>query len=79
MDYDRDKLDEVVLALLSLTMFSDGPCTRAWKGLDWDVMDRLHAGGYISDPKSKAKSVMMTEEGEQRARELFKQHLGLHK
>jgi hypothetical protein len=24
MDYDRDKVDEMVLALLSLTMFKDG-------------------------------------------------------
>ena len=27
-------------------------------------MDRLHTKGYISDPKSQAKSVVMTEEGE---------------
>ena len=25
MDYDQDKVDEMVLALLSLTMFGDGP------------------------------------------------------
>ena len=29
----------------------------------WDAMDRLHAKGYISDPKSKAKSVVLTQEG----------------
>jgi Mn-dependent DtxR family transcriptional regulator len=34
-------------------------------------MDRLHAQGFISDPKSKAKSVVLTEEGERRAEELF--------
>jgi hypothetical protein len=38
----------------------------------------LHERGYISDPKSKAKSVVMTEEGERRAaaRELLAQHRG---
>jgi hypothetical protein len=74
MEYDRDKVDEVVLALLSLTMFEDRPALRAWKGHDWDALDRLHKKGYISDPKSKAKSVLMTEEGAQRSRDLFEKH-----
>ena len=74
MDYNRDKVDEMVLALLTLTMFEDRYETRAWKGQDWDVMDRLHERGYISDPKSKAKSVAMTEAGEQLARELSARH-----
>jgi hypothetical protein len=30
-------------------------------------MERLHAKGYISDPKSKTKSVVFSEEGERRA------------
>jgi hypothetical protein len=60
MDYDQDKVDEMVLALLWLTPAGDG---RAWKGHDWDALDRLHAKGYISDPKSKAKSVVLSEEG----------------
>ena len=34
-------------------------------------MDRLHEKGYISDPKSKAKSVVLSPEGLSRARELF--------
>ena len=47
---------------------------RAWKSHDWDVLDRLHAKGYISDPKGKAKSVVLSPEGLRRARELFEQH-----
>jgi hypothetical protein len=73
-EYDEDKIDEMVLALLYLTMFEDKPGYRAWKGHDWDSLDRLHAKGYISTPASKAKSVMMTEEGVKRARELFAKH-----
>ncbi len=74
MDYDREKVEETVLALLWLTL--DG-YRRAWKSHDWGVLDRLHERGYISDPKSKAKSVLLTEEGEQRARELFARHFGV--
>lgn len=64
MEYDEDKVDEMVLALLFLTTFEESPYgARAWKGYDWKVLDRLDAKGYISDPKSKAKSVVVTEGG----------------
>lgn len=71
MDYDTEKVDETVLALLFLTSFDDGPATRAWKGHDWEAMNRLHEKGYISDPKSKAKSVVLTPEGKRLSEELF--------
>ena len=75
MDYDHDKVDEMVLALLCLTITDEDEWgARTWKSHDWDVMDRLHAKGYISDPKSKAKSVVLSPEGLQRARELFELH-----
>jgi hypothetical protein len=55
MEYDEGKVDEMVLALLYLTMFDNKPGWRAWKSHDWDAMDRLHEKGYISDPKSKGQ------------------------
>jgi len=76
MEYDDTKLDEVVLALLHLNAFTHHGVTRAWKGFDWDSLDRLHRGGLISDPKSKAKSVVLTEEGAQLAEALFRRHFG---
>jgi len=48
-----------------------------WKGMDWDAMDRLHDKGYIGNPKTKAKSVTLTEKGERLSEELFKKHFGL--
>ena len=74
MDYDRDKVDDAVLALMALNFHSDRYETRAWKSFDWDAMDRLHTKGYISDPKSKAKSVVLSEEGERLSQELFERH-----
>jgi hypothetical protein len=71
MEYDMDKVDEAVLALLYLNFFGDQGAIRAWKGFDWDAMDRLHEKGFISEPKSKAKSVIVTEEGQKAAEELF--------
>lgn len=74
MDYDQDKVDQTVLALLSLTMFSEAGTTRAWKGHAWEVLDRLHVKGYISDPRSKVKSVCVSEDGVRYARDLFDRH-----
>jgi hypothetical protein len=77
MEYDKDRVDEAVLALLYLNFWNDGFFTRAWKSLDWDAMNRLYEKGYISDPKSKAKSVVVTKEGQAAAEELFFKHFGL--
>ena len=74
MDYDKDKVDDMVLALLWLTTFTDRFEKRAWKSNDWDAMDRLYAKGYICDPKSKARSVSWTEEGLRRSQELFERY-----
>jgi Domain of unknown function (DUF6429) len=49
-----------VLALLYLTLH-DG--AWAWKGFDWESMNRLHDRGFISDPVGNAKSVVLTDEG----------------
>jgi uncharacterized protein DUF6429 len=78
MDYDRDKVDEMTLALLWLTSFKDPAGVRAWKGQDCDTMERLHTKGFISDPKSKAKSVVLSEEGKERSKELFAKHFALN-
>jgi len=68
MNYNQDKIDDTVLATLLLTLHDDN---RAWKGHDFDVLDRLHEKGYIFNPKGKAKSVVLTDEGLKRDREVF--------
>lgn len=79
MDYDKDKVDEIILALLYLNTYSDGYGARAWKSLDWDSMNRLFLKGYISDPQNKAKSVALSETGLELAEKLFEKHFGLSK
>jgi len=76
MEIYEEKVDEVVLALLYLNFHGDHGAVRAWKSFDWDAMDRLHNKGFISDPKSKAKSVLVTEEGQKMAKELFEKYFG---
>lgn len=75
MEYDRDKVDEVTLALLYLVMHDENEYgARAWKGFDWDTMNRLHDKAFIGNPVSKAKSVTMTPEGCKKAKELFEKY-----
>lgn len=71
---NAEKLAEVALALLSLTSFTDHGQVRAWKGLDWDVLDLLHERGWLRDPTGKAKSVVLTETGHKLAEEAFTRH-----
>jgi Domain of unknown function (DUF6429) len=68
MEIDRDKIDDAVLGLLWLTLHDE---RRAWKGIDWATMERLHQKGLIANPVNKAKSVVLTDEGLRRANELF--------
>jgi len=76
MKYNTEKIDEVTLALLYLVAWQDNYGIRAWKSFEWETMDRLYEKGYISDPKSKAKSVVMTDEGYRKAEELFQKLFG---
>jgi len=71
MEIDEEKIDETVLALLWLTAFKAKPYWRTWKSHDWDSLDRLYQKNYISDPATKAKSVLLTEEGAKRSKDLF--------
>ena len=73
MATNTDKIDDYTLALLHLVTWErqEGCGARAWKSFDWDTMNRLHEKGHISDPRSKAKSVVMTEDGFKRSKELL--------
>ena len=66
---NQARIDEAVLALLYLGLH-DGE--RAWKSFDWDAMDRLHRKGLISNPATKAKSVVFTEAGLQEAEDTYR-------
>jgi hypothetical protein len=76
MEVNESKLDEIVLALLYLTSFKEHGIIRAWKSHDWDALGRLCEKGLISDPETKAKSVVLSEQGYAEAQRLFEHHFG---
>lgn len=75
LEYDAEKVDEFALALLFLTLHDD---YRVWKGLAWEVANRLYEKGWIEDPRNKAKSFVLTSEGLATCKALFEKHFSLN-
>ncbi len=77
----NEAIDELTLALMYLTRFSDGEGNRydeiAWKNYDFDAIDRLDEENLIVNPKRKRdggyKYAYMTEKGRRKAREILHQ------
>ncbi len=71
---DKELLEDLTLLLLYLSSWEeqsapDLTVRRAWKGYLFEVLDALEEKGYIGQSR-RAKSLTLTEEGVQRAREL---------
>jgi len=81
MEWDEDRIDEMALAVMFFSMFDeklfdDTYSTRMWKGLSWAITDRMHEKGWIANPRSKNKSVVVSEEGRKLAEELAIKYFG---
>ena len=72
MPFNEEGARDLVLALMHLTLHDE---CRAWKSYDWDVMNALCERGFISNPRSRAKSVSLTAEGLARSREMYAKYL----
>ncbi|MFJ2467297.1 DUF6429 family protein [Pseudomonas sp. NPDC087615] len=73
MEYDDKLMENALLALLAAFSSDDG---NAWKGFDFEVMNRLHEQGFISNPVNRNKSIWLTEEGLERGRKIASRLFG---
>jgi hypothetical protein len=73
---NQEKLSEAALAILGLIAFRDHQVVRAWKGMDWELLDVLYQKGWIGDPKGKAKSVVFTDDSVRLAEAFPTKHFG---
>ncbi|EAO0951636.1 hypothetical protein FZH48_25805 [Salmonella enterica] len=71
MNINTEVIDDVVLALLWLTLHDD---YRAWKSFAPDVLNRFYGRGFIGYPVNKAKSVVLTEKGLLQSEQLFRRY-----
>ncbi|MFI8432043.1 DUF6429 family protein, partial [Pseudomonas sp. NPDC078863] len=67
MEYDEKLIEEAVLALLTTFSFDNG---NSWKGHDFQIMNRLHEQGFISNPVNKHTPIWRTQEGLERGRQI---------
>ena len=69
------QVNELTLALLYLNRFNErGDFSwRSWKGYDFDSLNILTDQGMLYDTSHRSKSVSLTDEGTQKAKELLKQ------
>ena len=74
MEYDDKLVEDAVLALLAAFSFNDG---NTWKGFDFEIMNRLHQQGLITDPVNRNKSIWLTEEGLERGRQIADRLFGV--
>ncbi|KJK14706.1 DUF6429 family protein [Pseudomonas sp. B21-032] len=74
MEYDDKLIEDAVLALLVAFSSDDG---NAWKGFDFEIMNRLHEQGFINDPINKSKSIWLTAEGLERGRRIADRLFGV--
>ena len=74
MPYNKEKVDEMTLALLYLGMSPIGDGGRAWKAFDRQTMLRLAEKGWVTDPSRVSPTVEVTAEGRKRSEALFHKH-----
>ena len=79
----RDKaIKELTLLLIYLTSWQEEAGSvkvqRSWKGYPFEILDELREEGYFTGRKT-AKSIYLTEEGLDRAKELMKKYIGKEK
>lgn len=75
--YDERRVQDTVLALMHLNAHEDEFGWRAWKSFPWEATDGLHERGLIADPRSKARSVALTDDGARLAEQLFSELFGV--
>lgn len=75
--YDERRVQDTVLALMHLNAHEEQFGWRAWKSFPWEATDGLYERGLIGDPRSKAKSVVLTDGGAELAEQLFREMFGI--
>ncbi|MBQ6334588.1 MAG: hypothetical protein IJI46_05935 [Erysipelotrichaceae bacterium] len=71
----KEKIDELTLILLYLNSFKDDDFDnrRSWKGYAFSSLNELEEKGFISQGSHRSKSVYLTKEGIEKAKELLSQ------
>lgn len=73
----KEKVKELTLMLLHLTSWDENELgmkyRRSWKGYDFEILNELGEEDFIRG-SNRSKSVMITDKGIKKAKELLKQY-----
>ncbi|KDE68609.1 hypothetical protein FUSO6_08525 [Fusobacterium necrophorum DAB] len=85
--FDEDKAREIskelTLLLMYLNRFTDSRRSDtnlefyAWKGYDFNVLDKLDEEDYIRQGSHRSKSAYLTKEGIKKAQELLEKYMAV--
>lgn len=73
-------MEELTMMLIYLSHFTEQDRFAnkddkyAWKGYDFDVLDMLDGKDYIRQGSHRSKSMYITKEGEEKAKELLERY-----
>jgi len=76
----KEAMNELTMMLLYLSRFTEGEkydeakAYYAWKGFDFDTLNRLDEEEYIDQGSYKRKSLYLTEKGKEYARKLLEEY-----
>lgn len=74
----EEQIKELTLLLIYLTSWTEkepyGEYQRAWKGYNFDILNKLESENMIGGSTYKAKSTYITEQGIEKAKELMKKY-----
>lgn len=77
---NNEIVKELTMLLIYLTKFDRKERlvdikNMSWKGYSFDILIELEDDGFIFNAKSKSKYVLLSEEGEEYAKQLLKRYL----
>ena len=75
----EEQIKELTLLLLYMTSWKEkdifgDECIRAWKGYDFDILNKLQDENLIGGSTYKAKSTYLTNKGIEKAKELMEKY-----
>lgn len=76
----KEAMKELTMALLYLSSFTEkshfgvDALPKAWKGYDWDVLDKLDDEDYIDKGSPRSKSVYLTPDGADYAKQILEKY-----
>lgn len=69
-EFSPEQMERLTLLMLYLQSWNENGVARAWKGYDFDVLNKLNEKGFVNDRRGN-KSLYITEKGIEEAKKIM--------